>query len=116
MDVWNTERNVVHHTEHVPVSIGGHVQHVFDPVGAVWDLHVHPVCFGVFHAPVPVNMKSQNVFVESVHRRPIMNDEASMNNSPTDLRSGPGRGAGTATLHERDAMILRIVPSNRSLS
>src|SRR6266487_329534 len=42
VDVGDAESNVVHDAESVKVSVGRDVEHVFDPVSAVGDLHVYP--------------------------------------------------------------------------
>src|SRR2546430_9266448 len=43
VDVRDSESHVVHDAESVMVSVGGNVEHVFDPVRAIGDLHVDPV-------------------------------------------------------------------------
>ncbi len=70
---------MIHHAERVMVCIGGNVEHVFDPVAAIGDLHVHPVRFVVFHPTVPINVETKDFFVELIFGGAIANHEARVN-------------------------------------
>src|SRR5712691_6550364 len=89
VDVGDSESDVVHDTESVMVGVGGDVEHVFDPVGAVGDLHVHPTGYVVFPSTVPIDVEAKDVFVKVIFRRAIVNDEAGVDDTPvTDLDAG----------------------------
>src|SRR5579884_853985 len=76
MDVRDAESDVVHYAEFALVGIGGDVKHIFDPVGAVGDLHVHPISLHVLHTSLPVEAKAEDVFVKMVHGSAVVDDEA----------------------------------------
>src|ERR1700756_5652240 len=78
MDVWNAERDVIHDAQQLLVSVGGHVEHELDPVGAVGYLQVEPVGLVVVHPAVPIRMKSKDVSIEMVFRSRVFDDEASV--------------------------------------
>ena len=69
-DVRDTQSDVIHHAEGVMVGAGWDVEHVFDPVGAVGDLHVHPTGFVVFPSAVPIDVEAEDVFVAFESRPP----------------------------------------------
>src|SRR6266568_426987 len=73
-DVGDAESDVVHDTECVMVSVGGDVEHVFEPVGAVGDLHVDPAGFVICSSAMPINMEAEDVFVEAIFGGAVMND------------------------------------------
>src|SRR5712691_6223854 len=60
-------------------TVGGDIQHVFDPVGAVGNLHVDPVGFIVLSSALPVKVEAEDVFVEMVFRFAVAHHEANMN-------------------------------------
>ena len=100
VNVGNPEGDVVHHPKSVLVGVGGDVEHVFKPVGAVRDLHVDPVAFLVLHATVPVDMEAEDVFVEFVFGGAIANDEASVNQASANLTAGSRELAVSGRLQE----------------
>src|SRR5882762_1527662 len=105
VDVRDSESHVVHDAESVMVSVGGNVEHVFDPVGAIGDLHVDPSGFVVFPPTMPVDVEAENIFIEAVFRVRVPNDEADMD----DTHIGPGpRSAGVRLPPKADAMSLRV--------
>src|SRR5206468_2727389 len=91
------------------VGVGGDVEHVFKPVGAVRDLHVDPVAFLVLHATVPVDMEAEDVFVEFVFGGAIANDEASVNQASANLTGGSRELAVSGRLHEGDRKTFGIL-------
>src|SRR6266446_4377015 len=86
VNVGDAESDVVHDAESVMVSVGWDVEHVFDPVGAVGDLHVYPTGFVVFPSAVPVDVEAEKVFVEFVFRGAVVNDEAGMDKPKSGMR------------------------------
>ena len=105
VDVRDSESHVVHDAEGVMVSVGGNVEHVFDPVGAIGDLHVDPAGFVVFPPTMPVDVEAENISIEAVFRVRVPNDEADMD----DTQIGPGpRSAGVRRPPKADAMPLRV--------
>src|SRR6266851_8234772 len=108
VNVGDAESDVVHDAECVMVSVGRDVEHVFDPVSAVGDLHIHPTGFVIFPSAMPVDVEAENVFVEAIFGGAVMNDKASMDEAVADLRLSPSREMKISPLHERDAMILRV--------
>src|SRR5215469_26052 len=93
VNVGNAQSDVIHHAKSVLVGVGGNVEHVFEPVGAVRDLHVDPVAFIVLHATMPVNTEAEDIFVEFVFGGAIENDKASVNQAGANLI---GRRSGLA--------------------
>jgi hypothetical protein len=70
------------------ISTGRNVEHVFDPFIAVGDLKFVPVGVIVLEAAVPVEVESENVFVEMVHGGAVFDDEAGVEDARAD---GVGR-------------------------
>jgi hypothetical protein len=81
VNVWNAEGDVVHDAERVMVRVSGDVEHVFEPVGAVFarDLHIHPIGPIVFRAAMPIHMEAQQFLIEMIHLNAILDDIAHMN-------------------------------------
>src|SRR2546430_14201041 len=107
VDVRNAQSDMVHDTESVMVSVGWDVEHVFDPVGAIGDLHVHPAGFVVFPSAMPVDVKAQDVFVEAVFGDAIVHDEANVDNPPQGIFRRLSFGF-SLLLPEHNLMALRI--------
>ena len=78
VDVGYADGDVVHDAADALVGVGRGVDHEFEPVGAVGDLHGDPVGYVVLHATVPVGAKAEDVFVEVLGGDAIANDEACM--------------------------------------
>ncbi len=76
VNVGDAESDVVHYAESVMVSVGWDVEHVFDPVGAIGNLHVDPAGFVVFPSTVPVHVEAEDVFVEMVFGGAVVNYES----------------------------------------
>ena len=89
LHILDAQRDVVHHSHLPPFGLGGDVEHIFQPTGAVGHLHRAPVGAARLHPAMPVNMEPQSVFVESVFRRPVVNDESGVNHP-----AGNGIGIG----------------------
>jgi hypothetical protein len=79
VDVWNSEGNVIHDAESMMIGVCGNMQHVFNPRGTVGYLHIHPVGLIVFHASMPIHAKAENVLVEAVFGRTVVNNDSGMN-------------------------------------
>lgn len=109
VNVGNAESDVIHHAKSVLVGVGGDVEHEFEPVGAVRDLHVDPVAFVVLHTTMPVDMEAEDVFVEFVFRGAINNDEASVNQAGTNLIGGGRELAVSGSLDEGDGKAFGIL-------
>src|SRR5260370_8694802 len=58
VNIGNAESDVVRRAERAVVCVGGDIQHVFDPVGAVGDFHVYPIGFTSLSSPFPVKLKA----------------------------------------------------------
>lgn len=80
VNVGHAERNVIHYTESMVVGSRGNMQHVFNPVGPVGYLHVHPVRLTVFHPSMPIKAKAENVLVKVVFGRTVADNDSGMNN------------------------------------
>ncbi len=76
VNVRDAESDVVHDAESVMVSVRRNVEHVFEPVSAVGDLHVHPAGFVVRSSAVPVDVEAEDVFVETIFGAAIVNYES----------------------------------------
>ena len=83
MNVRDAESDVVHDAEQAVIGVCRHVEHVFDPVGAVGDLHVDPIRFVVFSSAVPIDVEAEDVFVEFVFCIAVMHNKSGMNKVPT---------------------------------
>src|SRR5713101_2989409 len=79
VNVGAAESDVDHDAECVMVSVGRDVEHVFEPVGAVRNLHVDPTGFVVVPSAMPVDVEAENVFVEAVFGGAVVNDKAGVN-------------------------------------
>ncbi len=86
VDVWDAEGDVVHDAECVMIRVGWDIEHVFDPVGAIRNLHVNPVRFVVFHSAVPIDMEAEDVFVKVIFGRAIVNNKAGVDDPGADQR------------------------------
>ncbi len=91
------------------VCIGRNIEHVFDPVGAVGDLHVDPVGFVVLPSALPVKVKAKDVFVEAILGSAVLNDKAGVKNARADLFGGSSKHGARVKLHEDDGITLGIV-------
>ena len=70
---------MIHHSKGVMVGGRRNFEHVFEPVGAVGNFHGHPIGLVVFHSAVPVQSKTQNIFVEGVFGGAIANHPSGVN-------------------------------------
>ena len=109
VDVGDAEGDVVHDAESVMVCVDWDVEHVFDPAGAVGDLHVHPAGFVVFPSAVPVEVKAKDVFVKAIFGGAVFDDEAGVKNARADLFGGSSKHGARVKLHEDDGITLGIV-------
>src|SRR5208337_2784110 len=75
---------MIHDARHLQVRMRRLVQHIFQPIGAVGNLHRDPVGLARLHSPVPVQTKAKQVAVEMifgvavVHQKSRMNHEAAI--------------------------------------
>src|SRR5208282_1522780 len=67
--------NVIQHSHPPLVGLGGGAKHVFQPIGAIGDLHRAPVGAVGLHPTLPVDMESQDVSIESVFNSPVADNE-----------------------------------------
>ena len=93
----------------------GH-HHVFDPVGAVGDLHADPVDVRRVHGAVPVGAEAKDVFPEGVFFRAVVRDEADVDDVVAGRAWGEwgvagenGLFEGGVLLDEDDEVAFRIV-------
>src|ERR1700682_4109118 len=108
-DVGNTQSNMVHDAESVMVCVSGDIEHVFNPVGAVRDLHVDPAGFVIFPSAVPVDMEAEDVIVKAIFGGAAFDDEAGVKNARADLFGGSSKHGARVKLHEDDGITLGIV-------
>ena len=107
-NVGHTKCNVVHDADGVMTGVGRYVEHVFEPVGAVRNLHADPAGFAIFHATLPVEMETENILVEMIFGQAIAHNESRMNQPRAGLPGNPARRRGNRLLQERNGMALRI--------
>ena len=73
----DAEGEVVHHAGLVKSWVGAGVEHVFEPVGAVWNLEADPVVDAiVFGAAVPVRPEAQDLLPERILFLAVGHNEA----------------------------------------
>jgi hypothetical protein len=93
--VGDAEGEVIVDADLMGGGVGGGVEHVLDPVGAVGDLEGDEVGDAVFHAAHPVEVKAEDVLVELVFCGGGADDEARVDDAPGDvLRACRGLGGG----------------------
>ena len=81
VDVGDAKRDVIHDAACAFIGGGRDVEHVFDPVGAIGNLHGDPTGFVVLHAAVPVEMEAENILVEVIGGGAVVDDEAGVNDA-----------------------------------
>lgn len=81
---------MVLHAEFVVVGVGGNVEHVFDPVGTIWQLEFIPVGAVVFEAAIPVETKTQEFNVETILGGQVFDDKTGVDQVRTNLFRGGG--------------------------
>jgi len=86
VDVGDAEGDMIHHAESAFVGVRGDVEHVFEPVGAVANLHVDPIGFVILHAAVPIDLETENVFVEMIFSGAIVDDDAGVDEPECRMR------------------------------
>ena len=104
----HAQREMILHTALLGVCIGRNVEHVLDPVGAVGDLNFPPVVAGVLETTMPVHAEAEQVPVETIFGRAILDDEASVQHSRAEVS---GRGFGPSErvkLHEGDGITFGV--------
>src|SRR6266481_2872183 len=112
VNIGNAESDVVRHAERSVVCIGGDIQHVFDPVGAVGNLHVDPVGFIVLSSALPVKVEAVAVFVEMVFRFAVAHHEANMNQT-NGFDPGYSLCCVCLLFQETDAVSFGIIQRNK---
>ena len=91
------------------VRISGDVEHVFDPVGAVGNLNLPPIVVGVLEAAVPVHAEAEEIPVEAIFGRAVLDDEAGVKHARADLFGGSSEHAARVKLHEGDRITFGVV-------
>src|SRR5579872_5555244 len=86
--VGDTQRNVIEHAHKLQIGMLGMVQHVFEPVGAIGDLHGDPVGLVGLHAAVPVEMEAKKVTVEMIFGLAAMDQKSDVDHVAGDGRMG----------------------------
>src|SRR6266852_1888662 len=71
------------------IGSGGNVEHVFDPVVAIWNLQLIPIDAVVLHAAIPVDLEAKQVDVEAILRGHVFDDEPGMNEGLADAIVSP---------------------------
>src|SRR2546430_15730 len=61
------------------VGVCWDVQHVFNPVSAVGNLHVYPTGFVIAPSAMPIDVEAEDVFVEAVLGSLVVHDDAYVN-------------------------------------
>ena len=76
LHVRDAKRNVIHHSRESQIHVLGLVQHIFQPVGAVRNLHRHPIvrCARLIRA-MPVKSETENVAIELVFGVAVIDHE-----------------------------------------
>src|SRR5215467_16263842 len=112
VNVGHADSDVIHNSTKPLIGVGFDVDHEFEPVRAVRDLHRNPVGLMVLHSTVPVGAETENVFVEVLRGGAIANDEASMDNRRPKwywrICAWDFHGWRVRTLQKHQGMIFRI--------
>ena len=85
LDRGHSQRDMIHDAYHALARAGRDIEHVLEPVRAVRYLHAHPICFVVFHAALPVEVKAEHIFVEVIFDPPVVHNKSRMDDAKTDL-------------------------------
>ena len=102
------EREMILYAALIVIGVGGDVEHVFDPVGALGDLDFPPVVVSVLEAAVPVHAEAEEVAVEAVFDGAVFDDEAGMQDAGADLFAGSVEEMRGGELHEGDGIVFGI--------
>ena len=90
LHVRNTERDVIHHTREFQVHMLGLVQHIFQPISAVRNLHCDPVIRRPhLIVAMPVKPKTENVAVKVVFGVLVVNHETGCGSCGATPRNPP---------------------------
>ena len=84
VDIRNAEGDVILDAKFAVIGVGGNVEHVFDPIVAVRDLIHEPVYFGVGAAAFPIQVETEEVFIEFVFEIDVVGDEAGVDDFVAD--------------------------------
>ncbi len=91
LHVGDAIRNVIHNAGQADIWMRGLIQHVFEPIGAVWHLERNPIGDVVFHAAVPVGTESEDLTVEMIVGVAVVGEESDVDHAVGN-RIGRGRG------------------------
>jgi hypothetical protein len=71
-------------------------------------LHVYPAGFVIFPSAMPVDVEAEDVIVEVVFGRTVVNDQSGMDQPGADFGFGPRGRKWVTALNESDSMALRV--------
>src|SRR6266571_373645 len=113
VNVGNADGDVIHDSAKSLISIRLDVDHEFEPVCSVGNLHRDPVGLVVLHAAVPVGAEAENVFVKVLCGGTVADDEAGVNDFvfvPALSQNGDNLGVFKHTIgfEETDFVTFRI--------
>ena len=80
------------------------VQHIFQPIRAVRNLHRDPVGLAGLHSSVPVQVKSEQVAVEVIFGIAVVNQKSSVNHVARNRRESGGVAGASALLRSTNSM------------
>lgn len=105
-NIRHAQCNMTRHSKRSLIRVCPNVQHLFDPVRAVGDLHHDPVVLTLGATAMPIPVKSENISVKSIRPRNMFHNDAGVDDTQV-LRVQILR-IGLTGLDERDAVVLRI--------
>src|ERR1700751_1001655 len=109
LNVVEAQREMIVHAALLGVGLGGSVEHVPDPVGAIRDLNFPPVVGSVLETAMPVHSEAEQIPVEAIFGRAILDDEASVQHPCAELSGGGSGPSERMKLHEGDGVPFGIV-------
>src|ERR1700739_116300 len=104
----HAQREMILHTALLGVALARNVENVLDPVGAVGDLNFPPVVAGVLETTMPVHAEAEQIPVETIFGRAVLDDEASVQQARAELSGGGFGPSERMKLHEGDLITLGV--------
>src|SRR5215471_12878283 len=96
------------------VGMGRDVQHVLDPVASVRHLQLFPIHVRILESAMPIHAKAEQPAVKPVFDLMILDDEAGMEQSRTDLFILGSEEPHTGILYKRNWMPLGVLQTQIS--
>ena len=91
------------------IRVRRNVQHVFDPIFAIWHLYFIPVYAFVLEATVPIEPKAKNIAIQVVFRCYVPYDESGVKHAAADLvERNLVVGRGERPLDKGDAILFGV--------